>query len=474
MYQDYTKNDVRSAKAFIYNNVIRIDNLDHDIESDIRSQLSYVDKSKEYQIKRMKKNPYTAHSPMIAELEKEARGDMCRKDGDSLIVPAGFAEMIMKLIPDFEDHRSDTGPSIPLPWANSSYSLKLRDYQEETIDIAIKNWRGIINLATGLGKSKTAIALIRHLKRKALIVCPSKSIAIQFYNELVEAFGKGKVGFIGDGKYKPSMLTVGIAASVCNRIDDIKALDLGVVVFDETHHTPANTFYAIAEGIGTVGRIYGLTATAFRSDGKDIFIHAACGDILIQRDVAWGVSHGWLSNPYFIVRKVPTKGTDFKDDKLKAYRAHVLKSKEMNDRIISDCKAFISAGKYTLILIDQIEHGDILMASLDASFANGRDKGSEANIDLFNSGKIKTLIATDGMVGEGVDTRNVEVLVLVNFTASKSAVLQAVGRGLRKTETKDKCIILDYEPEGSTMLSRHSKQRVSYYKEITHNVKIVQ
>jgi superfamily II DNA or RNA helicase len=316
--------------------------------------------------------------------------------------------------------------------------------------------------------------IIKHLKRKALIVCPSKSIAVQFYKELVETFGPGKVGFIGDGKYKPSMLTVGIAASVCNRIDDIRALDLGVVVFDETHHTPASTFYAIAEGIGAVGRIYGLTATAFRSDGKDIFIHAACGDILVQRDVAWGVANGWLSQPYFIVRKVKTSGTDFKDDKLKAYKTHVLKSKEMNDRIISDCKAFLAAGKFMLILVDQIEHGDILSSALGIPFANGRDKGSELQIDMLNAGKIRALIATDGMVGEGVDTRNVEVLVMANFTASKSAVLQAVGRGLRKTDTKDKCIVLDYEPQGSTMLSRHAKQRLTYYKEITHNVKFVE
>ena len=336
------------------------------------------------------------------------------------------------------------------------------------------NHRGIINLATGLGKTKSAIMLIRKLKRNTLIVCPSKSIAYQFYNELVECFGAKKVGFIGDGKYKPSVVTVGIAASICNRISDVKFLDLGVVIFDETHHTPANTFYAIAEGLGAVGRMYGLTATAFRSDGKDLFIHAACGDILVQRDVAWGVSNGWLAQPYFIVRSVKTDGYDYKNDKLKSYKSHVLSSKEMNDRIVADATAFVKAGKYVLILVDQIEHGDLISSTVGISFANGRDKGSESLIDDFNSGKIRGLVATDGLVGEGVDTRNVEVLLLANFTASKSAVLQAVGRGLRKTPQKDTCIVLDYCPEGSTMLSRHSKQRISYYKEITHNVKVIE
>ena len=470
MHDNYTNH----PSANIFNDVIRIDDLDKSIESDIKTQLTYTDKSKEYQMRRMQKNPFTRNTEAYAQLAKESKGSLWKKDGNTLIVPSGFLHIIKPYVENITDHRKDTGPSVSLPWASSSYSVQLRDYQNEAVEKAMGNYRGIINLATGLGKTKTAIYLIRQLKRNTLVVCPSKSIALQFHAELVEAFGKSKVGFVGDGKYKPSTVTVGIAASVCNRIDDIKALDLGVVVFDETHHTPANTFYAIADGLGAVGRIYGLTATAFRSDGKDLLIHAACGDILVQRDVSWGVSNGWLSQPYFIVRNVTTTGRDFKDDKLKSYREHILKNKDMNDRLISDISAFTSAGKFVLVLVDQIEHGDILANATNVSFANGRDKGSETLISAFNDGKIKALIATDGLVGEGVDTRNVEVLIIANFTASKSAVLQAVGRGLRKTPAKDKCIILDYIPTGSSMLSRHANQRISYYKEITHNVKIVQ
>jgi len=462
------------AIANVYNDFIRIDHLDAGIESEIRQRLTYTDKSKQYQLNRMKNNPFSRSSDLYKKLSEEITGELCSKDGDTLVVMSGFLSLIKEFVDNIIDHRKDTGPVVSLPWATPKATFELRPYQDEAVEIAIKNYRGIINLATGLGKSKSAIMLIRKLKRNTLVVCPSKSIAYQFYNELVECFGAKKVGFIGDGKYKPSVVTVGIAASICNRISDVKFLDLGVVIFDETHHTPANTFYAIAEGLGAVGRMYGLTATAFRSDGKDLFIHAACGDILVQRDVAWGVSNGWLAQPYFIVRSVKTDGYDYKNDKLKSYKSHVLNCKEMNDRIVADATAFVKAGKYVLILVDQIEHGDLISSTVGISFANGRDKGSESLIDDFNSGKIRGLVATDGLVGEGVDTRNVEVLLLANFTASKSAVLQAVGRGLRKTPQKDTCIVLDYCPEGSTMLSRHSKQRISYYKEITHNVKVIE
>lgn len=459
-------------KVIARNDLISIRSFDSIFESEIKKKLTYTDKSKQYQINRLKKNPFTANSSFTKQLEKEVSGVLYKEDGGEITIPSGLFYMLDGYDFDLADERQDTGEVIALPWISQSKAISLRDYQQEAVDIAVKKWRGIINLSTGLGKSKLAISIIKFLKRKALIVCPSKSIANQFYKELVETFGSSKIGFIGDGKYKPSAVTVGIAASVCNRIDDIKKLKLGVVIFDETHHTPANTFYAVADGLSAVGRMYGLTATAFRSDGKDIFIHAACGDILIQRDVAWGVSNGWLSKPYFIVREIETDGHDHKNDKLKSYKAHVLNCKKMNERICSDANAFVKAGKFTLILVDQIDHGDMLVSNTNIPFANGRDKGSEKLIEEFNSGKIKALIATDGLVGEGVDTRNVEVLILANFVASKSAVLQAVGRGLRKTDLKDKCIILDYIPSGSSMLSRHAKQRISYYKEITHNVKV--
>lgn len=459
-------------EVVIKNDFITLKDLDFDIESDIKKHLSYVDKSKKYQLDRMKRNPFMANSIAAKKISNEIYGSLYELIDDKLVIPSGFSYLLNKYNLNYIDKRSETGDTISLPWKDVSKAINLRDYQQEAVDVAAQNWRGIINLATGLGKSKIAISLVKTLKRKTLIICPSKAIANQFYKELVEFFGAEKIGFIGDNKYKPSAVTVGIAASICNRIDDIKQLKLGVIIFDETHHTPANTFYAIANGLGAVGRMYGLTATAFRSDGKDVFIYAACGNILVERDVSWGVANNWLSKPYFIVRSVDTDGFDFKNDKLKAYKAHVLNCKMMNDRIISDSRAFIKHDKKVLILVDQIDHGDLIAKELNVSFANGRDKGSEKFIDDFNYGKLNALIATDGLVGEGVDTKNVEILVMANFMASKAAVLQAVGRGLRKTDTKDTCIILDYIPNGSTMLSRHARQRISFYKEITHNVKV--
>jgi superfamily II DNA or RNA helicase len=145
----------------------------------------------------------------------------------------------------------------------------------------------------------------------------------------------------------------------------------------------------------------------------------------------------------------------------------------MKARIESDARSMMAAGKAVLILVDEVAHGTELSKNLGIPFATGEDKNSQDYVDQLNAGKVPGLVGTSGKVGEGTDTKNVDVLILADFTASKGPVIQAVGRSLRKQGTKDKALILDYIPKDSTMLSRHAYNRISYYEEITDKVKVI-
>jgi len=450
-------------KAVITNKYTIIQNPTPTIVRSLNDLMSYTDKQIEYQIKRMERNPFQRNSNYINKLKKDAKGSLLKDlDGGHIAFNSGLSYLLDQTQMEVEDRRADTGSTIALPWKKSPHNL--RPYQEEAVDLALVNWRGIINFATGLGKTLTAVHLVRRLKRKTLIVVPSDSIAKQFYQELSDAFGDGRVGYYGGGKKKIKDITVGIAASVVKNPKDFK--DLGLIIFDEVHHIAATTFYEIAVALGDVGRIYGLTATDYRSDGKDIMINAGCGGVIINRDVKWGIDNGWLAKPKFIVKKVDTQGQEFRADKLKNYKEHILNNKLMRDQIRDDIQYYMDAGKSVLCLVAEVSHGEELSKELGIPFAQGRDKQSQQYVEDLNNGKIKGLIGTGGKIGEGSDTKRVDVLVLANFMASKGPVIQAVGRGLRKYGNKLECTILDYVPMGSTMLHRHAKQRVGYYKEI--------
>jgi superfamily II DNA or RNA helicase len=459
--------------ALVSNDAITITDPSPSIVTWANKNLSYTDKSKAYQLRRMSKNVYLRSSPIYAKLQAESKGQLHSLVDDKLIIPSTFFNDIKDELAKFRitDLRSETGKKIVVPWVKKPFDL--RPYQEEAVDLMMANYRGLINLATGLGKTLLATHLVQRYKRRTLIVCPSESVAKQFYKQFVDCFGQNKVGFYGGGKKKISDITVGIAASITKNIGEFKDAELGLIIFDETHHTPATTFFDISKGLASVGKIFGLTATDYRSDGKDVMITGGCGHVLIRRDIKWGVENGYLAEPIFIVRKVHTTGKDHKDDKLKSYKAHVLNEPLMLQQIEQDAAKMMAAGKSVLILVDEVAHGKMLSENLNIPFATGIDAKSQEYVDQLNAGKVKGLVGTDGKIGEGSDTQNVDVLILANFVASKGPVIQAIGRGLRKQGSKTHCLILDYIPLGSTMLSRHGNNRVEMYKEITEKVRVL-
>lgn len=457
-------------KAIISNKEIIIKNPTTGVRSILQKHLSYKDKSKEFQLRRMEHNPFLKNSKAYWDVKNSMSGCLLEDlDGGDVRMPSGFSHLLGDM--DVDDLRHDTGSNISLPWKNKPFDP--RDYQVEAVSLLEGNWRGLINFATGLGKTLTAVHAIRKIKKKTLVLCPGVSIADNFYNELVEAFGEHKVGYYGNGKKKIRDITVGVAASVNNNIDLFKNADLGLIIIDEVHHVPASTFYNIASVLGDVGRMFGLTATDFRADGKDVMITAGVGDVLISRDLIWGIENGWLARPKIFVRNIDTVGREFKGDKLKNYKQHVLNSDTMTNQIISDINTFVGKGLSVLCLVNEIAHGDIIAKATGLDFATGKNKQSQKYVEDLNAERIPGLIGTDSKIGEGTDTKNVDVLILANFVASKGALWQNLGRGLRVHKGNNKVIVVDYSPNGSKMLKRHADTRIKFYKEITSDVIIL-
>lgn len=457
----------------INNSEIKVTDPTDSLLSKVVSELTYTDKSKQYQIKRMSKNLWQRNSPLYKQLQQEVSGTLYTYENNTLSFSSCFFEHLKDelIIGQLNDSRKITGAKIALPWVKKPHNT--RDYQQEAVDLMLVSYRGLINFATSLGKTNVAVHAIKALKTRTLVICPSESIAKQFHKLLCDSFGSNRVGMYGDGQKKIKDITVGIAASVSRNTEDFKKAQLGLIIFDETHRIACDTFFTIASELSDVGRIFGMTATDYRSDGKDIFITAGCGSTIIRRDIIWGIANKWLAEPYFIVKEVETKGRDFKDNKLKSYKEHVLNNQTMKDTILNDAQKMIAAGKSVLVLVAEVAHGKELSQQLGVPFATGEDSDSQKYLDQLNAAKIPGLVATAGKMGEGSDTRNVDVLILASFIAAKGPTIQAVGRALRKQGTKTKALILDYIPTDSTMLARHARQRVSFYREITDKVKVI-
>jgi superfamily II DNA or RNA helicase len=459
--------DVLATNKYLYLSL-------NDDEKAILKEFTYIDKNLLHKAKNLARS-YWASADQVKRAKEAAYKKVYKEVDGKFLIPSGLLYLVKEFQKNYSgsfiDQRVDTGVKFSFPWVNTP--PKMRNYQEEALECLLKDRRGIVNLATGLGKSLIIINLVRRVGRRSLIIAPSQAIAVQLEEDFKRFFGSANIGFYGAGRKKLGKITIAIAHTVSKKAEELKKADFGLIVWDEAHRVPANTFYAAQEKLGDVGLMYGFTATDFRADGRDILLNCACGNSVYSKDARWGIENGWLAKPKFLVRGVQTFGSDYKDDKLKCYQQHVLHSSEMKQRILDDCKVTLSKGKRLLVIVDSIEHGEELSAQLGLPFARGEDRESNLYIRQLNSGEIPGLIGTEGKISEGCDTRSVEVLVMAAFPGSDGAILQTIGRGLRKTENKSSVVILDYAPLGSSMLLRHAKRRIAIYKNICDDVIVI-
>jgi superfamily II DNA or RNA helicase len=98
-------------------------------------------------------------------------------------------------------------------------------------------------------------------------------------------------------------------------------------------------------------------------------------------------------------------------------------------------------------------------------FANGQDEESRDFIRQFNSGGIKALIGTTGVLGEGVDTKPCEIVIIACLGKAKSAFMQQVGRAVRTYPGKESAKVVIIKDASHKFLSRHYAAQVAILKE---------
>jgi superfamily II DNA or RNA helicase len=455
----------------VFDSEIIITNPKRELYTRLKKELYYKDKSMEFQYNKAKNNPYFRNIQKLNELKNKIHNTLFDGDENKITLGIGFFHKIEHY--SYIDCRKKEDDIDELWYAWEDKPFDLRPYQQEAVDKISKNRRGIVCLATGMGKTLLAIHSIKREKKKTLVVCPGKSIANQFYEQLCETFGSHRVGFVGGGKEKYNDITVGTAQTLANRTDRIKEEKFEYIIGDEIHNIAAATFDKLFRELRFAYKVIGLSATPFRNDGRDVVIESHAGQKLINLDIVWGWQNGFLAKPLFCTRKIKTTGKDYRD-KLKSYKEHVLKQGLMNDTIIKDIKNALNKGKKVLCLVSEVEHGKLISEATGLKLATGQVKGSRELVNELNNDEIPGLIGTDSFIGEGTDTRKVDVLILANFVAARGKVMQNIGRGTRIYGSKKSFIVIDYMALGSTMLTRHAESRLELFKEMSDYIRILE
>ncbi|MCH2110622.1 MAG: DEAD/DEAH box helicase family protein [Polyangiaceae bacterium] len=150
-----------------------------------------------------------------------------------------------------------------------------RTYQRE----ALAAWRasqgrGVVVLPTGAGKSFVAVMAMAQKQRATLVVAPTLDLVRQWHYLLSTTFGI-EVGLLGGGEHHLLPVTVTTYDSAYLHMSHL-GNRFGLVVFDEVHHLPGES-YALTARMCLAPYRLGLTATPERSDGREVVLEELIG-----------------------------------------------------------------------------------------------------------------------------------------------------------------------------------------------------
>lgn len=177
-----------------------------------------------------------------------------------------------------------------------------RPYQRE----ALGAWeaagrRGVVVLPTGAGKTLVGAMAIERAGTRALAVVPTLVLCEQWRDALCRLLDlpAEAVGTVGAGKHewdRPVVVATydGAARSLAH------VSTFGLLIADEVHHLPADTYRAIAEAAVAPFRL-GLSATLTRSDGREGDLDALLGGVVYTERAAPLSREGYLA-PFEVVR----------------------------------------------------------------------------------------------------------------------------------------------------------------------------
>lgn len=370
--------------------------------------------------------------------------------------PTGLLEKVKK-IDNVEAIDCRRRPSLEksLEW----YGPKLRNYQE-IIKKVVEKERGILSYPCGSGKTIMFASLLAYLNLSALVVVPSLTLLTQTSRVLKNCLHQ-EIGEIGQGEEKIEKFTVTTIQSL-NKMESLGELkNVDVLIVDEIHHTVGlgKWFWNLLE-VDAFFR-YGFSATPWRSvKSQNILLEAVTGQIIAEIPAQDLIEAGYLVPVELDI--VELNGKSYWGEWQKVYQKGIVENEDRNEKIIEKIEEY--KGASTLVLVERIEHGEILSMMSGVPFVSGKDTQGRRDqlLTEFKTGRRIKLIASR-IFSEGVDIPCLEVLIIASGGRSDVKVIQSLGRVLRPFPGKSKAVLVDFMDGG--LLGRHSLERFETYRQ---------
>jgi len=313
--------------------------------------------------------------------------------------------------------------------------------------------RGLVVLATGLGKTWLSAFDAKQLgARRILFVAHREEILYQAAETFVRIKPDSRVGFYM-GKQRDHSVDI-LCASIQtlgkeSHLERFAPQHFDYIVVDEFHHAAAPTYHRLLKYFAPQF-LLGLTATPDRTDRSDIL--SLCDDNLVYEYPLFDGVRGDFLVPFHYYgiydetveyQEIPWRNGKFDPDLL-AHRLATMGRARHALRVWNQHKQI-----RTLAFCVSRSHADFMARffqknSIRAVAVHGDSEMSRGEaLELLESGDLDVIFSVD-LFNEGVDIPAIDTVLLLRPTESKVLFLQQIGRGLRKSNGKDRLVVLDF------------------------------
>ena len=335
----------------------------------------------------------------------------------------------------------------------TTHSDILRPYQQDIKMRIFDTWRVLksimVQMPTGTGKTHLLAAVIydwlKGERGKSVWIVAHRRELVEQIEETVARYGM---------KPKNGVVKVMSIQWLSRHWEDVKDEKPGLIVIDEAHHALAETYQELWLRYPEAKKL-GMTATPCRLNRKgftDLF------DTLITSDsIVDFIRQGWLS-PFDYVSIRPDSEDQKLIDGLERRGADgdfqvkemdtVLNKRPSIERLYESVRQYAD-GKKGIIYAISISHARNIAEyykghGMNAVAIDSKTPAKERKrlVEDFRQGGIQVLVNVD-VFSEGFDCPDVEFVQMARPTLSLAKYLQQVGRGLRKTDGKETCMLID-------------------------------
>jgi superfamily II DNA or RNA helicase len=360
---------------------------------------------------------------------------------------------------------------------------RLNEVQTKPVKLILtalkKNDRALLQMATGTGKTNTAIKVFQKLYSQ------DKKVRILWLTHLAELAQQSYLSFqknakltpwvdIGlfSGKHRDTSAPVIVATvqsiSKKDNLELFESTDFDYIFVDEAHHVPAKTWAKVLEHFPKAGK-FGFTATPARPDDKEgavatveifgepvfeLSYKEACKKKLVAKAEGWLILTDSNIQPKFdangdfakssLDRLWTTHGRQ--ETILNAYKKYGRREmKKMGLPFKTVCYCINTNHAENMVKLFNKELGEgiaeILVGSSKVLSPIQREK---VFANFAHSDKTEILCVVN-IFNEGVDLPGIGCLIMARPTKSNIVYCQQLGRGVRRIDRKkEKVVVLDF------------------------------